>query len=74
MKYSLKGHQDRKRHKNRINRMGKLGWFMFKTSTVTCPSREGEPAGTDATIKHGFISSYDISVLGKLRVQSEKCH
>ena len=27
----LKGHKDRNRHKNRIKRVGKLGWFMFKT-------------------------------------------
>ena len=26
--------------------VGKLGWFMLKTSTVTSPPSEGEPAGT----------------------------
>ena len=30
MKYSWKGHNDRNRHKNRIKRVGKLGWFMSK--------------------------------------------
>ena len=25
------GHKDRNRHKNRIKRVGKLGWFMSKT-------------------------------------------
>ena len=25
--------------------MGKLGWFMSKTSTATSPPREGEPVG-----------------------------
>ena len=28
MKYSWKGHKNRNRHKNRIKRSGKLGWFM----------------------------------------------
>ena len=27
----LKGHKARNRYKNRIKRMGKLGWFMSKT-------------------------------------------
>ena len=27
--------------------MGKLGWFMSKTYTLTSPPREGEPVGTD---------------------------
>ena len=31
--------------------MGKLGWFMSKTSTLTSPPREGGPAGTE--IKEG---------------------
>ena len=26
--------------------MGKLGWFMSRTQTLTSPPREGEPAGT----------------------------
>ena len=26
--------------------MGKLGWFMSKTSTATSPPHEGEPYGT----------------------------
>ena len=46
MKYSWKGHKDRNRDKNRIKRVGKLGWFMSKTQTVTSPPRESEPAGT----------------------------
>ena len=28
LKYSLKGHKDRNRHKKRIKRVDKLGWFM----------------------------------------------
>ena len=31
MKCSLKGCKDRNRHKNRVIRVGKLGWFMSKT-------------------------------------------
>ena len=46
MKYSGKGHEDRNRQKKRINRVGKLGWFMSKTQTATSPPREGEPAAT----------------------------
>ena len=30
IKYSRKGHKDTNRHKNRIKRVGKLGWFMSK--------------------------------------------
>ena len=30
--------------------MGKLGWFMSRIQTVTYPPRQGEPAGTTATI------------------------
>ena len=29
--------------------VGKLGWFMSKTLTVTSPPREGEPVGTCET-------------------------
>ena len=53
MKYSRKGHKDRNRHKNRIKRMGKLGWFMSKTYTVTSPPREAEPVGTNRTKRSG---------------------
>ena len=28
-------------------RVGKLGWFVSKTSTGTSPPREGEPVGTE---------------------------
>ena len=31
MKYSWKGHKNRNRHKNRIKRVGKLGWLLSKT-------------------------------------------
>ena len=30
--------------------MGKLGWFMSRTQTLTSPPREGEPAGTLASV------------------------
>ena len=37
----------RHRHKNRIKKgVGKLGWFMSLTSTVTSPPLEGELIGT----------------------------
>ena len=29
--------------------VGKLGWFVSKTSTAASPPREGEPAGTTKT-------------------------
>ena len=35
-----------KRSMNRIKGVGKLGWFMSRTQTLTSPPREGEPAGT----------------------------
>ncbi|WP_419585540.1 hypothetical protein, partial [Thiolapillus sp.] len=35
--------------------MGKLGWFISKTSTATAPPREGEPAGTT---KQGILKTY----------------
>ena len=43
----MKGPQERNRHKNRVKGVGKLGWFMSKTQTLTSPPREGEPAGTE---------------------------
>ena len=30
----------------KLKGVGKLGWFMSKTSTTTSPRREGEPVGT----------------------------
>ena len=35
-----------KRSMNRIKGVGKLGWFISRTQTLTSPPREGEPAGT----------------------------
>ena len=57
MKYSWKSHKDtRNRQKNRKKKgVGKLGWFISKTSTATAPPREGEPAGTT---KQGILKTY----------------
>ena len=54
MKYSLKGHKDRNRHKNRMKRSGQRSAALFQTQTVTSPPREGEPVGTRyrATVAH----------------------
>ena len=45
-KMQVKGPLERNRHKNRVNGVGKLGWFMSRTQTLTSPPRGGEPAGT----------------------------
>ena len=37
MKYNEKVHKGRNRHKNRIQRVGKLGWFLSETNSVTSP-------------------------------------
>ena len=42
----MKGPYERNRHKKRVKGVGKLGWFMSRTQTLTSPPREGEPAGT----------------------------
>ena len=56
---SWKGHKDRNRHKNRIKkRVGKLGWFMSVTWTVTSPPREGEPAGANKPTKASSSTFY----------------
>ena len=36
--------------------MGKLGWFMSRTQTLTSPPREGEPAGT---VDHEYTTIFD---------------
>ena len=42
----MKGPQERNRHKSRVKGVGKLGWFMSNTQTLTSPPREDEPAET----------------------------
>ena len=34
--------------------VGKFGWFLCRTETVTSPPREGEPAGTYGTADIGL--------------------
>ena len=45
MKYSWKDHKDRSRHKDRINRVGKLSWFVSNTETITSPPQGVSPWG-----------------------------
>ena len=35
--------------------VGKLGWFVSKTSTSTSPPREGEPAGTSCRALSSYL-------------------
>ena len=52
----VKGPQERNRHKKRVKGVGKLGWFMSRTQTLTSPPREGEPAGT---VDHEYTTIFD---------------
>ena len=66
MKYSLKGRNDRDRHKNRIKRSGRVRLVdVFATS----PPRDGQPVGTGNTgnTNAGFIlwSDYRKSLPGQ---------
>ena len=51
--------------------MGKLGWFMSRTQTLTSPPREGVPAGTYIRAEHKLYCNSKLNIISQVIIRPQ---